>query len=81
MWRLMRAVQGLVRPLLAAAASEGPGDTPASSNSETTGASNSPGHQRCMLQAIQLAVLLLFQVQVLALKHVPWSCTALLCCD
>ena len=59
-----------MRPLLAAAASEGPDDTGGSGNSEAPGTSKGVSHQRCMLRAIQLAVLLLFQVQALQPKHV-----------
>ena len=72
MRRLVHAVvQGLMKPLLAAAAAEGPGDTAGSGNSEPPGASSSLSHQRCMRQAIELAVLLLFQVQAPAPANMP----------
>jgi hypothetical protein len=56
-----------MRPLLAAAASEGPSKAAGSGHCETPGESKGVSHQRCMLRATQLAVLLLFQVQA----HTP----------
>jgi hypothetical protein len=71
-----------VRPLLAAAASEGPSDTAGGSACGTPGAKDGLSYQRCMLRAIQLAVLLLFQVaNSHADKHAMAMPQPALCCD
>lgn len=66
-----------MRPLLAAAASEGPSDTAGSSDGDTSGASQGLSHQRSLLRAIQLAVVLLFQVQACMSTNMPRPCTAI----